>query len=341
MTCITCTISQPIESGAEQLAKILNATISPHVLDIFQGFIVLWAIYTIVVKGIVQGDIKLSSTLQQLCIFAVIGLLLKRNFMLWDLIYNPLKQLTQALVQTILNAGFAGKYTSMHKGYIAAIDGVVQQMAEFGSNIKFSVWTPFETFGSLIIMCLYVFVGAISVAWVLEYIFMVFWISSFSPILLLCMAFPATRKNAYNAFSSLFGALFTVCFSIMSMSLTLLIYRKLYLGIAPSGDINGGVSFNYGADWIALVMLGIVSIYMQGKARNLASNITGVSDGSGMAMAISGAGTAVIGMAASAGVGKAVGALGAGAKAAKSGLSTAKKTWDAYKSKVSNDGGKE
>ena len=329
MTCIACRISQPIESSAEQLAKILNAAIAPQIFEVFQTFVVLWALYTIIVKGVMQGDIKLSSTLQQLGIFALIGLLLKRNYILWDLIYNPLKHLSQGLIQTILNSGMSnGSYASSSQGYVGAMDGIVQQVVELGKAADWSWRKPFDGLASIVLMALYIFVGAISVAWVLEYIFTVFWVSSFSPILLLCLAFPATRKNAYNAFFSLIGSLFTICFSIMSMSLTLMVYRDIFR--ASTGGWGA-----WGADFLALVMLGLISIFMQGKARQLASNITGVSDGAGMAMMVAGAGTAAIGMA--------VGAPGKAwnvAKSAKSKLSNAKKTWDAYKNKVSNDGGK-
>jgi hypothetical protein len=324
MTCITCRISQPIESGAEQLAKILNGAIAPQVAEIFQGFLILWALYTIIVKGIIRGDIKLASTIEQLCMFSLVGLLLKSNYLLWDLIYNPLKHVSQGLVQTILNSGLAnGSYASTSKGYIAAIDGIMQQVVELGKAADWSWGRPFDAIASFFLMLLYILVGAISVAWVLEYIFIVFWVSSFSSILLLCLAFPATRKNAYNALFSLLGSLFTICFSIMSMSLTLMVYRDIF-----RTSVGGWIT--WGADFLSLVMLGLISIFMQGKARNLASNITGVSDGAGMAMTMAGAGTAAISMAATGGVGVAV---SKGAAAVSKGVSSAKKAWDTYKSR--------
>lgn len=284
MNCIVCRIAEPLEHVAENYAVFLFKAISPYAIHLFEGFVGMWVLYQIIYKGIVLGELEITSTIKQFCIFAVILTILRTHHLLWEIVYNPLGEFVKLMVKLITQTSTYNYETSHDKGLLVAIDEMLQQIIVLGASLSDS-WSPLQIGAAIPIMLVYILLGAIAVAFALEYILAAFLVASFSPVLLIAVGFDVTKLIAIRALQVILGGVLTVIFSTIAMSLTLMAAKELFYDISINGNLSNMSikNFAYSRDYIALLILGMISILSQIKARMIAFNMIRSIDGGGIA----------------------------------------------------------
>ncbi len=139
----------------------------------------------------------------------------------------------------------------------------------------------------------FVFVAGIFAAYLVEALFKYYAISMLSPLLVGAWVFPFLRPFSVAALRVLLGASLTVIFAAFAMAFSIKMVGdygdKLRLVVDCASTIRNpgelacrGVedfySYVFGAEYLALVIVGFVAILLHLKAASLASNISGAQD---------------------------------------------------------------
>ena len=302
MNCILCKIADPIERISEQYAQSLFIAIGSKVQLLFQAFLGVWFLYHIIFKALIKGEVIYYEVVMNLIIFSLVMLVLSNHNVLWEWIYKPFDMAINELVLIVLKSNMiGGKLNQSQTGLVMAVDGVMQQVYQLGKIIVHS-WNPFQFFSGIIILLVYILVGTMSFAYIIEYMFTLLLITAFSPLLIIAFAFAATRNSALCGVKNVVGGALTMLFSIAAMGITLIIADELFSVIIVDGVVDYRIkNFAWGEDFLSILILGLISLFHQLKVKTIAYSLVGISDGPGAAASVLGVVSSAIGFVRSSG----------------------------------------
>lgn len=285
MECIICNISKPLELLAGEYSISLFNAISPVANIILKSFISLWFLYIVIFNAILKGNFNILSFFYKMIVFSLVFLVLMSHVYIWDMLYLPFSHFVENMVGAILSV--QSKQNSLQSsniaGIVAAIDGIVQQIFKFGFTIM-SSYNPFQIIAGLIIVIVYILVSALSLFYILEYIFIIFLLSSFSPLFILCLCFDVLQPIFFRTLKILCTSGLTVFFSVAGVSLILFVLQEI--SFLSSGAVDqlsySEIHAPWGKDFLVVLILGVIAILQQIKVKSIASdlvvvNIKGVS----------------------------------------------------------------
>jgi hypothetical protein len=275
--CIICDLVEPIEKVAEEYSKALFDAISPLALNVFSLLVTLWVLY-IIFKAL-TGELALAKTIKQILIFVAIISMLQNETYMWDLFTEPLESFVEGMIELIIDVSSTDYYyIGSQKGYMSIIDWIMQEIYSLGSSIV-STWNPIHILSGMIVIIIYGWVAIMAVYSIIEYMYLVFIISAFSPLFLVACGFTSTRGCAVKALQCILTSVLALCFSIFGMSFTVVIYNELISDVQSNNSILEVSKWAWGSHWLSLVCLGAISVLQQQKSRVLASNLIGMSNG--------------------------------------------------------------
>lgn len=303
LSCIACKVVRPVEKIASEYSKDIFDHLAPAAYDIFRYFVMFWILYTLLqaVTKQLNSPAKILEKAKQLMGFTIIVTLLQHQEWVWEIFYDPLQNFFEEFMKFILSVNMHEKVKlgEDQKGYLAGIDIILQEMYALGSSMMSgnSFLVPLKLFSGFFIMLIYGCICFVAIFYVVELLYAVFIISSFTPLLLVAAGFKPTRDNAKAAVQILFNNIMTVLFSILGVSILLVVYNELFSGIAPNGSAKSINLLAVGDNWLACILVGLVCLLQQKKSKDLANNLSRVSESAGITMAAAGIATTAVAVA--------------------------------------------
>ena len=171
----------------------------------------------------------------------------------------------------------------------------------------------------LIIMVPFIVIFTIFGAYIIESMFAFLAVNCVMPLLFICFFFEKTRGFVWIGLRIMLGAGLTLVFAGIAMGFTISAVMKYQVDLMVA-IVNGGSYIVAQMPYWIMLFIGLMSIILHLKAKTLATNFSGASDGAGPAAAVASLVGGGIGMLAKGGIGRVGGAMGGGATRARQGL---------------------
>lgn len=281
MQCVLCEIVDPMEKFSEQYAYQLFVLLGKHATYIFESFIGLWFIYQIIYKGFIKAEINFASSFNKLLVYCIILAFLRNSELFWSWIYTPLNSTVNELLLSIIKVTQNSNNALSSKArMIEVVDATSGQIFEL-SKMFFSggYFDISRKIAGAPIVFIYACLFAMFVGYYVDYLFKLLLMTAISPLLLVCFAFPSTKAHCINGLKVVLHGMLNLIFSVIAMSLTLVVAKELFSKLPISGGVikENASSWIYSKDYWACLMLAIVSIIFQKKISEISSTILNVS----------------------------------------------------------------
>ena len=290
-------IVEPIMSNAELFSRKVFNSLVPFSHSLLAGLLLLWITWT-AYNALIEGKFELLHILKKILIFVVIGTMLTaNNKIFYEYIYDPIKQVTNDLVNNILTISpqFGSKQFTNSKQAIEKIDFAFSDLVSLvtliskKANFAAVFFTAIVTF---VIWGLFIMSEAIFALYLVGNTLKLAAISALSPLLIVAFAFEQTRSHAIGGLKYVLASALTLLVASFCMALILLALRKFVLDLnvetLPANQVCSALS--------ALLILALSSVYFLKLAPEIASVIMGVSNSSILSGVIGGAMAGAIGV---------------------------------------------
>lgn len=300
-SCITCGIFTQLDDLSIRYGREVFEALAPNVRVAFSSFVGLWFAFQLLYKGLFRGELTFKELVPQALLFVAIDFALRGSSFYWDFFYTPVRETMSGLAQlAVVPAG--GELTDRSiPGLLSVVETQIRRVLEIGTAmIKDAGMTGLGLIvGGLILMLPYLFVWCVFMAFMLEGMFKLLAITALAPLAIALSAFGPTRGFAIAALRVVINGALTVVFAAVAMGFTVAVVRHYTMGpdvpLNADGElIHGAAKFLFSEAYLAIFILGFISILFHLKAATLASNISGASDGPGAAATVVGAGMAAL-----------------------------------------------
>jgi len=275
--CLSCALFQPMSDVAESFALTTFNRLAPGSLLLFNLFIGFWLLSFIM--KLLKGKFVLSEFLVPALIFTFIdGALLSHQFF-WEYVYTPLQETTLGLISLIVQTSQGGKPVKDLAGLLQTVEQSMMVIFHFGERVYSSGgWTSIiPALLGVFLLVPFLILWAYFLLYTIEYIFVFLVVSSLSPLMIMAAGFEITRTYTLAALKVVLQSILTVVISIIAMGLTLKSINEaahvMHLSNADSSVVND--FGNASAKFVSLFALGLVSIFFQRKAPQLAASLIG------------------------------------------------------------------
>lgn len=308
--CVTCGLFGQLDALSMRYGRETFEALLPGAREAFGSFIGIWFAYQLVYKGIFRGELSFQLLLPRLALFFALQACLWSADLYWDYVYLPLKATTSALSQAVVApAGADFIQDRSFNGLLQTVETQVRKVIELAWALTkdAGITSLHLALGGLVLIIPYLFVWCIFLAFLLEGVFKLLAITALAPLAIIAAGFGPTRSFTVSAVRVLLGGALTVVFASVAMGFTVAVLRYYTEpGIIPRNADGtfamGAGAFVFSAQYLALFILGFISILFHLKAATLAANISGALDSPGAAAAVIGAGWSLVAAAKSGGL---------------------------------------
>lgn len=299
--CISCGLFTALDDLSMRYGREVFEALAPATREAFASFIGLWFAYQLLYKGLFRGELSFQELLPKLALFALLHAALMTSQWYWDFVYLPIKETTSAVSQVVVLPAGADVADKSFAGLLKVVETQVRRVLDLAiALLKDAGVLSFHLgIAGLLLALPYLFVWCVFLAFMLEGMFKLLAITVLAPLAIICAGFAPTRGFAISAVRVVLGGALTVVFAAVAMGFTVAVLR-FYTGpdvvpIGPDGKIAvRAAAFVFSPQYLAIFVLGFISILFHLKAATLAANISGASDGPGAAATVVGAGMATI-----------------------------------------------
>jgi hypothetical protein len=284
------------DSLAHRYSESIFNILAPQTRLIFNAGFGVWILYMLIYKGCVKSNLRKDDFLIPLFYCIGVSLFLSGYEYYREWIYTPIYEGTTATAQAIIGAGSSQTHTHTITGMLETMNTKLGKVFLLSDAICTDAgWThPILSFGGVFIVLPFIFVKLIFLAYVVEMVFKLLLMTTLSPLLIMCMAFPSLRGFPIAGLRVIANGCFTLIFAAVAMGFTLSALDGVISSLPMGADgftINAS-TFVFSDDYWTLFILGFISILFHLKASTVASNISGSQDGPGATAAVTGAGMA-------------------------------------------------
>lgn len=290
-------IVEPIMSNAELFSKKVFNILTPFSQSLLAGLLLLWITWT-AYNALIESKFEWRLILKKILIFVVVSSMLTvNNKIFYEYIYDPIKHITNDLVNNILTISpqSGPKQFKNSKQAIEKIDlsfsDLVSLVTLISKKASFTA-VAFTAIVTFVIWGLFIMSEAIFALYLVGNTLKLAAISALSPLLILAFSFERTRIHAISGLKYVFASALTLFIASFCMALILLALRKFVLELnvetLPADQVFSTLS--------ALLILALSSVYFLKLAPEIASAIMGASTSSIMANVIGGAMAGAVGV---------------------------------------------
>lgn len=299
--CITCGIFTQLDNLSIHYGREVFEALAPNIRVAFSSFIGLWFAYQLLYKGLFRGELSFKELVPQALLFVAIDTALRGSSFYWDYFYTPVRETMSALAQTVVVPTGGDVADKSIPGLLSVVEDQILRVLEIGkAMIRDAGMTGIGLIvGALILMLPYLFVWCVFMAFMLEGMFKLLAITALAPLAIALAAFGPTRGFSIAALRVVINGALTVVFAAVAMGFTIAVVRYYTalpdVPLSATGEIAIDANkFLFSKAYLAVFILGLISILFHLKAATLASNISGASDGPGAAATVVGTGMAAL-----------------------------------------------
>jgi len=289
----SATIFNPLDQLAQTYGRDIFDALAPQASLIFEAGFGVWVLYMLIYRGCIKSSLRKDDFFIPLFYYISVDMFLRGHSLYWEWIYTPIYQGTTAAAQTIMSVGTVEIHNPTIPGLLQTLDQQLNKVFELtGAIFADAGWThPALIVGGVILTLPFVYVWGLFLAYVLEMAFKLLVITAISPLLIMCMAFPALRGYPIAGLKVIANGCFTVIFASVAMGFTLTALDATIktLPLREGTFTLDASAFVFSGDYWTLFVLGFISILFHLKASTVASNLSGSQDGPGAAAVVTGA----------------------------------------------------
>ena len=295
-SCVVCSLIYPIEQLSREYAIDIFNALAPDCLSLFAKIMIVWLVYSIGIGGYL-GSFKFKDFFKKLILMLITLKVLQDPVWVWKCVFDPFQQIIINISKAILQKGVHDRVVAVDQtGYVGVADAMLQEVWELAGKIV--SWNPIRTGFCFVVWLIFIFSVSLGVVFVVEFIFTLFMIQAFAAFYVMAFDFESTRIYTKRAFHCMLSGAFTMLFSMMALSLFLIIYDMLFNGVSSSGvKVEGVADLNWGTDWLRMMLLAVLLFLVQTRVKNFSANLFGISDGAGMSSLVAGLMTMAVGAA--------------------------------------------
>ena len=307
--CLSCGLFLALDGVATAYGRHAFDTLAPIVRRAFSAFVGLWFAYQLVFNGLYRGELSFQTLIPKLCLFALLHAGLASSEFYWSYFYEPMRLTTSEIAQLVVSRPSGEIADPTFTGLLKIVEEQVRRVIALAWAVvtDTGVFTLHLAIGGLALMIPYLFVWGIFLAFMLEGVFKLLAVTVLAPLAIVAAGFGPTRGFAVSALRiSIGGALTVICASV-AMGFTVAILRFYtappIIPVDAAGQIKvSAADFVFGPGYLAILLLGFISILFHLKAATLAATISGAIDSAGAASTVLGTGMALVSAAKSAGM---------------------------------------
>jgi hypothetical protein len=307
--CLSCGLFVALDGVATGYGRQAFETLAPIVRQIFSAFVGLWFAYQLVFKGLYRGELSVQTLLPKLCLFALLQSALAGSGLYWSYIYEPVRLTTSEVAQLVVAPASGAIADPSLTGLLKVVEDQVKRVVNLSWAIvtDTGVFTLHLAIGGIALMIPYLFVWGIFLAFMLEGLFKLLAVTVLAPLAIVAAGFEPTRGFTISAARIVIGGALTVICASIAMGFTVAVLRYYTAPPIIPIDADGNIAvraaeFVFGDKYLAILLLGFISILFHLKAASLAASISGAIDGPGAASAVVGSGMSLLNAAKSAGL---------------------------------------
>lgn len=300
-SCITCGIFTELDNLSMRYGREAFEALAPNVRVAFSSFIGLWFAFQLLYKGLFRGELTFKELVPQALLFVAVDVALRGSGFYWDFFYTPIRESMSGIAQMVVVPAGGEVADKSIPGLLSVVEDQILRVLEIGkAMIRDAGMTGLGLIvGALILILPYLFVWCVFMAFMLEGMFKLLAITALAPLALALAAFGPTRGFSIAALRVVINGALTVIFAAVAMGFTIAVVRYYTalpdVPLSASGEIALDANkFLFSKAYLAVFILGLVSILFHLKAATLAANISGASDGPGAAATVVGAGMAML-----------------------------------------------
>ena len=303
-SCVSCGIFTALDNLSMRYGREVFDALAPSVRQAFGAFIGLWFAFQLLYKGLYRGELQMQQFVAKIALFATLHVALMSSDLYWEFVYLPVKETTSSLSQLAVMPAGGEIADPSYAGLLRVVEQQVRRVFDLGYALLRDAGMTELHLGvaGLLLTVPYLFVFCIFLAFLLEGIFKLLAVTVLAPLAIVSIGFDATRGFAISAARVLLGGALTVIFAAVAMGFTVAVLRYYTTPEVIPVDAAGKIavraaSFVFSPAYLALFVLGFISVLFHLKAATLAANISGAHDGPGAAATVVGAGMALLGTA--------------------------------------------
>lgn len=300
-SCITCGIFTELDNLSIHYGREVFEALAPNVRVAFSSFVGLWFAFQLLYKGLFRGELTFKELVPQALLFVAVDVALRGSGFYWDFFYTPVRETMSGLAQLVVVPAGGEVADKSIPGLLQVVETQMRRVITIGTAmIKDAGMTQIGLMvGGLILMLPYLFVWCVFMAFMLEGMFKLLAITALAPLAIALAAFGPTRGFSIAALRVVTNGALTVVFAGVAMGFTVAVVRYYIAMPGVPLDAKGKIAlaagdFVFGPAYLAIFILGFISILFHLKAATLAANISGASDGPGAAATVVGAGMAML-----------------------------------------------
>jgi len=327
-------VFRTVEEFTFRYGELVFNALAHGFLGIFGVCFALYLMLQLFQQGVIKGEFPFTLMFSPAITCTMVGLALADFRFLSDWLFTPLYKMSTDLALKAVTLS----NRDLHPQSIMEMLNIVEQSLDESVFkvcrvvMRDAGWfSAIHTFAAnLIIQGTFTFVWFLFLALMIDSLFKYMTVFATAPLLVISLAFPATKSIGMTGLRILLNALVTMFLAGIAMGFTILVMKLS--GLSPL-DQNGNITMSdwaFSRSYWAFFLVGLVSVYFHLKVPKLAANFSSIDDGAGVAGAVAGIGTMAV-MGAKGGIEKFAG--GAFDKATKYGKQGAKWVWDKLRSR--------
>lgn len=282
---IASSLVEKIERFTTSYSMALYDVLSRDAASIFHALICIWALYQIVICGVLHGNLKFPDFIKKIMVFAFVSVCLSHHQIFQELIANPFAEFVDFFLVSVLQVGLGGEVIAENRnGMLVTIDEMTSVVIDiFNALLKgSSIMMPHICIGAILLVFPYLTLLGIFTSYVLEYIFKLTVVTAIFPVLFICLAFNSTRSACFGGIKVVLQGALNLIFAVIAMGFVLFIVRDL-LGDLPALEgielKEAASNWVFGGDYFASVIFGGIACLFLVKTPMIAASIIGATGG--------------------------------------------------------------